>query len=133
MATETPSTQLKPLNPLAALTLVIAFPAKTFRRLVERPHWILPLAFVALSVMVNRMVALSGGLMDDMLRNEAFLSGAALPEARSAALVFAVVSSLVAVPLVTLLQALFYKIAGMLFGGRQRFRVVFSAVCHASS
>lgn len=127
-----PGSELRPISPLAALTLVLAFPGKTFRRLTERPHWIIPLAFVVVSVMVNRMVALGGGLMDEMLQNEAFLSGAGLSDARSAALTFAVVSSLIAVPIVTLLQTLFFKIAGMLFGGRRRFRVVFSAVCHAS-
>jgi hypothetical protein len=88
--------------------------------------------FVAAAVMVNRLVALGSGLMDDMLRSEAFLSGASLTEARSAALSFTVVSSVVAVPIVTLIQALFFKAAGLLFGGRNRFRVVFSAVCHAS-
>jgi len=132
VTTDAPSIETRPLNPLAALTLVLVFPGKTFRRLVERPHWIVPLAFVALAVMVNRLVALGGGLMDDMLRSEAFLSGASLADARSAALSFTVVSSIVAVPIVTLLQTLFFKAAGMLFGGRRRFRVVFSAVCHAS-
>lgn len=132
MTADAPSNETRPLNPLAALTLVLVFPGRTFRRLAERPHWILPLAFVAAAVMVNRLVALGGGLMDDMLRSEAFLSGAGLVEARSAALTFAVVSSLVAVPAVTVVQALFFRIAGMLFGGRNRFRVIFSAVCHAS-
>jgi len=108
------------------------FPGRTFRRLTERPHWILPLVFVSVAVMINRMVALGGGLMDEMLRSEAFLSGASLSDARSAALSFAVVSSLVAVPVVTVLQTLFWRIAGLLFGGRNRFRVIFSAVCHAS-
>ena len=126
------STKTRPLNPLAALTLVLVFPGRTFRRLVDRPHWILPLAFVAASVMINRLLALSSGMMDDMLRSEAFLSGAGLSDARSAALTFAVVLSVVAVPVVTLLQAFFFKVAGMLFGGRNRFRVIFSAVCHAS-
>jgi hypothetical protein len=129
---DAPTTESRPLNPLAALTLVLVFPGKTFRRLTERPHWILPLAFVVVSVMVNRMLALSGGLMDDMLRDEAFLSGAGLAEAKSAALTFSVVASVVAVPIVTILQSLFFKIAGLAFGGRNRFRVVFSAVCHAS-
>ena len=132
MTTDAPPIEPRPLNPLAALTLVLVFPGKTFRRLMERPHWIVPLAFVVLAVMVNRLVALGGGLMDDMLRSEAFLTGASLSDARSAALSFAVVSSLVAVPIVTLIQALFFKIAGLLFGGRNSFRVVFSAVCHAS-
>ena len=132
MTTDASSNETRPLNPLAALTLVLVFPGRTFRRLTERPHWILPLAFVAAGVMVNRLIALGGGLMDDMLRSEAFLSGAGLAEARSAALTFAVVSSLVAVPVVTIIQALFFKIAGMPFGGRNRFRVIFSAVCHAS-
>jgi len=129
---DAPSTKMRPLNPLAALTLVLVFPGRTFRRLVDRPHWILPLAFVVASVMINRLLALSSGMMDDMLRSEAFLSGAGLSEAKSAALMFAVVLSVVAVPVVTLLQAFFFKVAGMLFGGRNRFRVVFSAVCHAS-
>ena len=123
---------MRPINPLAALTLVLVFPGRTFRRLVDRPHWILPLAFVAVSVMINRLLALSSGMMDDMLRSEAFLSGAGLSDARSAALTFAVVLSVVAVPVVTLLQAFFFKVAGTLFGGRNRFRVIFSAVCHAS-
>ena len=123
---------MRPINPLAALTLVLVFPGRTFRRLADRPHWILPLAFVAASVMINRLLALSSGMMDDMLRSEAFLSGARLSEAKSAALTFAVVLSVVAVPVVTLLQTFFFKVAGMLFGGRNRFRVIFSAVCHAS-
>ena len=129
---DAPSTETRPLNPLAALTLVLVFPGKTFRRLTERPHWVLPLAFVVAAVMVNRLLALSSGMMDDMLRSEAFLSGAGLSDAKSAALTFAVVLSVVAVPMVTLLQAFFFKGAGMLFGGRNRFRVIFSAVCHAS-
>jgi hypothetical protein len=129
---ETPPIEPRPLNPLAALTLILVFPGRTFRRLVERPHWVLPLVFVVAAVMVNRLLVISSGLMDDMLRNEVFLSGAGLADARSAALVFGVVSSVVAVPVVTLLQALFFKIAGGVFGGRARFRVVFSAVCHAS-
>ena len=132
MTIDVPSTEMRPLNPLAALTLVLVFPGRTFRRLVERTHWVLPLVFVVAAVMVNRLLALGGGLMDDMLRSEAFLSGASLSEARSAALAFTVVSSLVAVPIVTLLQTVFFKIAGMLFGGRDRFRVIFSAVCYAS-
>ena len=132
MTIDASSTKTRPLNPLAALTLVLVFPGRTFRRLVDRPHWILPLAFVAASVMINRLLALSSGMMDDMLRSEAFLSGAGLSDARSAALTFAVVLSVVAVPVVTLLQAFFFKVAGMLFGGRNRFRVIFSAVCHAS-
>ena len=132
MPAETVVTETRPLSPLAALTLVLVFPGKTFRRLTERPHWILPLVFVIVAVMLNRMLAISSGVMDDMLRGEAFLSGAGLSEAKSAALTFSVVSSLVAVPVVTLLQSLFFRVFGGLFGGRARFRTVFSAVCHAS-
>jgi hypothetical protein len=132
VAPDDPAAQSRTINPLAALTLVLVFPGKTFRRLVDRPHWALPLAFVVVAVMLNRLLALSGGLMDELLRSEAFLSGAALSEARSAALSFAVISSIVAIPVVTLVQTLLFIMAGKAFGGRTRSRVAFSAVCHAS-
>ncbi len=49
-------TETRPLNPLAAMTLVLVYPRKTFERLVERPRWILPLVFVVLRVDGERAV-----------------------------------------------------------------------------
>ncbi len=123
---------VRPLNPLAALTLVLVFPRRTFERLRERPHWLLPLVFVAACVLVRYVVLLEAGLMDEIIQREAFRTGADLDVTRSAAVVGAVVASFVALPVVTLIQALFLKVAGKLLGGRARFGLVFSTVAYAS-
>ncbi|MBN2565486.1 MAG: YIP1 family protein [Candidatus Eisenbacteria bacterium] len=126
------SRETRPINPLAALTLVLVFPGKTFRRLVERPHWILPLVFVAASIILSSLLGLAAGLMDDVIVREAFLSGSDPEAVRAGTPTAMIVSGVVGVVAATLLQTLFYIAIARLFGGRGRFRVAFSAVCHAS-
>jgi len=124
--------QMRPINPLAALTLVLVFPHRTFERLRERPHWIVPLIFVAAASMLSAIYAVRSGFMDEMLRGIAFRTGADPAQVESGFMAAGVVMAVVAVPLVTLLEALFLRLAGSLFGGRAGFRQVFSAVAHAS-
>jgi hypothetical protein len=121
-----------PLNPLAAFTLVLVFPGRTFARLREDPHWILPLLFVVLCSMVSGAYAVVGGHLDGFLESMALRTGQEPGLTRSAFLASTVVSSLVGVPLVLLLEALFYKLSGMLRGGRAAFSLVFSTVAYAS-
>jgi hypothetical protein len=121
-----------PLNPLAAFTLVLVFPGRTFRRLKDNPHWIMPLFFVVLCSMVSGGYAVIGGHLDGFLTSIALRAGQDPGLTRSAFLASAVLSSIVGVPLVLLLESLFYKLSGMLRGGRARFALVFSAVAYAS-
>ncbi len=132
MTDEPAGTQTRPLNPIAALTLVLVFPYQTFTRLRERPHWITPLAFVAAAAMLSAVFAVRGGYMNTFLEGMAFRSGVDPETVRSAFVASGVVMALVGVPLVTLLEALFFRLAGSLAGGASRFRVVFSAVAYAS-
>jgi hypothetical protein len=123
---------MRPINPLAALTLVLVFPGRTFRRLVLRPHWIVPLAFVAASVVVTSLLVFSAGFMDEAIRQEAFLTGVDPDTVRAGTPAAMIVSGVSGVVVATLLQTLFYLAIARLFGGRGRFRTAFSAVCHAS-
>ena len=125
-------TRPRPINPLAALTLVLVFPHRTFERLRERPHWIVPLVFVAVASMLRIVYAVRGGFMDETLRGIAFRTGADPTEVASGLVAAGVVTAVVAVPVVALLETLFLKLAGALFGGRAGFRQVFSAVAHAA-
>ena len=122
----------RPLNPLAAMTLVLVFPRRTFERLTRRPHWVLPLVFVVGASLVSAAFAVRSGYMDEFLADQASMSGTSLEDARAAFLGAGVVMALVAVPLVMLLEALLYRLAGMGAGGRTTFRVAFSTVAHAS-
>jgi hypothetical protein len=132
MTDEPAGTPTRPLNPIAALTLVLVFPYQTFSRLRERPHWITPLVFVAASAMLSAVFAVRGGYMDTFLGGMAFRSGADPETVGSAFVASGVVMALVGVPLVTLLEALFFRLAGSLAGGVSRFKVVFAAVAYAS-
>jgi hypothetical protein len=123
---------VRPVNPVAAMTLVLVFPRRTFERLRERPHWFLPLLFVAGSSLVAAVYAVRGGFMDEFLRQEASRTGAAMPEVAASFLVKAILLAVVGVPLMALLEAFLFKAAGVLFGGRARFRVVFGTVAYAS-
>ncbi len=120
------------INPLAALTMVLVFPAQTFRRLMLRPNWIVPLLFVILSVLVRRILTVQTGFMDEVLRDQAVLTGGAIADLRSAAMVFSVVTALVSVPVVTVIQTLFLMLFARAFGGSARFQSAFSAVAYAS-
>ncbi|MCD4690892.1 YIP1 family protein, partial [bacterium] len=121
-----------PLNPIAALTLVLVFPGRTFRRLKERPHWIMPLLFVALCSMLSGAYAVIGGHLDGFLASMALRTGQDPSLTRSAFLASTVLSAVVGVPLVLLLEALFYKLAGLLRGGKADFGLVFSTIAYAS-
>lgn len=132
MTADASPVETRPINALAALTLVIAFPGKTFRRLVERPHWILPLVFVAASIVLSSLLLLSAGMMDDVIEEEAFRTGFDPATIRSGTPAAMVVSGILGVVLATLFQTFFYFVIARSFGGRGRFRTAFSAVCHAS-
>ncbi len=121
-----------PINPVAALTLVIAFPGRTFERLRERPHWVLPLVFVILCSIIGGMYPVVGGQLDSFLENAALRSGREPEVTRTAFLAWIFISSVGVVPLMFLLEALFYRLAGSLRGGRARYSVVFSTVAYAS-
>ena len=123
---------VRSVNPLAALTLVLVFPRRTFERLRERPHWVLPLLFVMAAVLAKSLLALESGILDRALENEAFLTGVDIADVRAGAPTAFVASGLIGIPVIVLLQALFYKVAGALFGGRARFATVLSAVAYAS-
>lgn len=125
-------TENRPLNPLAAMTLVLVYPRKTFERLVERPRWILPLAFVVGATMVGAVYAVRAGFMDEFLGSQAAAAGSRPEDVRAGFLAMGVLMAVVGVPLVMLLEAVLYRLAGTLAGGRSSFRVVFSAVAHAS-
>jgi len=123
---------LAPLNPIAAFTLVLAFPGRTFRRLKDNPHWIMPLLFVVLCSMVSGAYAVVGGHLNGFLESMALRTGQDPALTRSAFLASTVLSAIVGVPLILLLEALFYKLAGMLRGGRAGFGLVFCAVAYSS-
>ena len=125
-------TEPRPLNPLAAMTLVLVYPRKTFERLVERPRWVLPLLFVVGASMVSAVYAVRAGFMDEFLASQAAAAGSRPEDVRSGFLAIGVIMAVVAVPLVMLLEAVLFRLAGTLAGGRSSFRVVFSAVAHAS-
>jgi len=122
----------RPITALAAMTLVLVFPRRTFERLRERPHWILPLAFVAGSVVLSAVYAARGGFLADSFEAQALRTGWDPATVESRFIALSVIGPFIAVPLVALLQTLFFKLAGWLFDGRARFREVFSAVSYAS-
>ena len=122
----------RPLNPLAAFTLVLVFPRRTFERLRERPHWALPLAFVVLASLVSSVYAFRGGFMDDYVRSVALRTGFTPLEMETSFVTAGVVMSLVVVPITMAIEALFLRLAALAFGGRATFRQVFSGVAHAS-
>ncbi len=124
--------EARPINPIAALTLVLAFPGRTFQRLVERPHWIVPLVFVMGAAVLSGLLALSAGFMDDSIQLQAFRTGHDPAEIRAGAPAAMVVSGVVGVVGATLLQTLLFVAIARVFGGRGTFRRAFSAVCHAS-
>jgi hypothetical protein len=124
--------QAPAISALAAMTLVLVFPRRTFERLRERPHWLLPLAFVAGSVALSAVYAARGGFLTGVFEAQALRTGWDPATVESRFIALSVVGPLVAVPVVALLQTLFYKLAGWLFDGRARFRVAFSAVAYAS-
>ncbi len=128
----TEPTSPRPLNPIAAITLVLVFPHRTFERLRERPRWILPLAFVAAASIVSAVFATRGGHMDEFVSSIAFRSGASPGNVEAGFVASAFLMAIIGVPIMVLLEALFFKAAGSLFGGRSPFKVVFSAVAHAS-
>ncbi|MBD3366708.1 MAG: hypothetical protein GF405_00870 [Candidatus Eisenbacteria bacterium] len=122
----------QPLNPLAAFTLVLVFPRRTFERLMERPHWILPLIFVILSSMMSSVYAFKGGFMESYLESAALRTGFSPVEIESGFVAAAVLMSVVAVPIILCIEALFLRLTALAFGGRASFRRVFSVVTHAS-
>jgi len=122
----------RPIGALAAMTLVLVHPRRTFERLRERPHWALPLLFVIGATALGAAFAVRAGFMDEFIVSEAARAGQAPETARAALLSASLLMSLVAVPLVMLLEAVLYRLAGFVAGGSAPFRVVFSAVAHAS-
>jgi hypothetical protein len=129
---EAPSAEPRPLNQLAALSLVLAFPGSTFRRLVARPHWVVPLVFVMCAAVLSGLVALGAGLLDESIEQQGFLTGSSPAEIRAGAPTAMIVSGVVGVIGATLFQTLILIAIARLYGGRSTFRRAFSAVCHAS-
>lgn len=122
----------RPINALSAVSLVLLFPARTFERLRERPHWILPLLFVMAASMTSAVYAVRGGFMDEFISGFAIRGGAHPAEIESGLLAAAVIMAIAVVPIVALMEAFFFRVIGTAFGGRAPFRAVFSAVVHAS-
>lgn len=122
----------RPLNPLAAFTLVLVFPGRTFERLRERPHWVLPLVFVVLASMLSSVYAFRGGFMDAYLESAALRTGFSPTEIESGFVAAGVLMSVAAVPIIMLIETLFLRLVALAFGGRASFRQVFSVVTHAS-
>lgn len=122
----------RPITALAAMTLVLVFPRRTFERLRERPHWVLPLAFVAGSVALSAVYAARGGFLTQIFESQALRTGWDPSTVESRFIGLSVVGPFIAVPLVALLQALFLRLAAWFFEGRARFGVVYSAVAYAS-
>ncbi len=125
-------TETRPLSPLAAMTLVLVYPRKTFERLVERPRWALPVVFVVLASMMSALYAVHAGFMDEFLASQAATAGTRPEDVRSGFLAMGVILAVVVTPLMMLLEAVLYRLAGRLAGGRTSFRCAFSAVAHAS-
>jgi hypothetical protein len=132
MTSEPADDRARALNPIAAITLVLVFPHRTFERLRERPHWILPLVLIILASMVSAIFAVRSGFMDEFLEGMAFRTGFEPADVEAGFVVGAVMMALVGVTVVLLLESVFFRFIGMLLGGRARFRTVFSAVVHAS-
>jgi hypothetical protein len=122
----------RPITALAAMTLVLVFPRRTFERLRERPHWILPLAFVAGSVALSAVYAARGGFMAEIFEAQALRTGWDPATVESRFVGLAAVGPFIAVPVAALVQTLFFRLTGWFFDGRARFRIVFSAVAYAS-
>jgi hypothetical protein len=122
----------RPINALAAVTLVLVHPRRTFERLRERPHWALPLLFVIGATALGAAFAVRAGFMDEFIATEAARAGETPEAARAALLSASLLMSLVAVPLVMLLETVLYRLAGFVAGGSASFRIAFSAVAHAS-
>jgi hypothetical protein len=120
------------LNPLAALTLVLVFPGQTFRRLSERPNWIVPIAFVVAAVVAKSLLSLASGVLDPALQSEAFLTGADMDLVRRSAPMTFIASGVVGVPVVITVQALFLKAVGRLFDGLVPFKTSLSTIAYAS-
>ncbi|MFH1502810.1 MAG: Yip1 family protein [Candidatus Eisenbacteria bacterium] len=122
----------RPINPLAALTLVVLFPSQTFARLKLRPNWIAPILFVVAAVVAKSLLSLSGGVLDAALQGEAMRTGVDIELVRAGAPVAFIASGVIGVPVVILLQALFLKAVGRLFGGYASFKVCLSTIAYAS-
>ncbi|MBD3348718.1 MAG: hypothetical protein GF400_05940 [Candidatus Eisenbacteria bacterium] len=126
------SEQPRPVNPLAALTLVIVFPRQTFRRLKRRPNWVVPLVFIVAAVIAKSLLSLESGVLDEVLRAEAMRTGVDIDVVRSGAPVAFAMSGVVGVPVVILLQSLFFMAVGRVFGGYCTFRTSLSTIAYAS-
>lgn len=122
----------RPINALSAMSLVLIFPGRTFQRLRERPHWILPLVFVMAASMTSAVYAVRGGYMDGFISNVALRTAASPAQIESGFLAAGVIMAIAVVPIVALMEAFFFRVIGTAFGGRAPFRTVFSAVVHAS-
>lgn len=124
--------QARKSNAWAHVLGVLFRPGATFERLAATPRWMQPLLFVMAASMISAIYAVRGGFMSDMLNGMALRSGAAIEEIVSGFLAASIVMALVAVPVVSAVQAVFYMLAGRLSGGRCGYRQAFSAVCYAS-
>lgn len=122
----------RPVNALAALTLVLVFPRETFRRLAARPHWFVPILFIVAAVVAKSLLSLGSGVLDEALQSEALRTGVDITLVQTGAPVAFIASGLLGVPVVMLLQALFFMAIGKLFGGRIRFVVSLSTIAYAS-
>lgn len=122
----------RPINAIAALTLVLVFPTRTFERLRERPRWILPIIFGIACALVSATYAVRGGYMDPFIHSMALRSGHTPEVIKSGFAGGSVLMAVLGVPLIVLVETLFFRLAGRLMGGKARFVEVLSAVAHAS-
>jgi len=122
----------RPVNPLAALTLVLVFPRRTFERLTLKPNWIVPLLFVIAAVVAKSLLSLQSGVLDDVLQAEAMRTNVDVEMVRGGAPIAFVASGVIGVPVVMLLQSLFFMAVGRTFGASTSFKLSLSTVAYAS-
>ena len=132
MNDERETSESRPINAIAALTLVLVFPRRTFERLRERPRWILPIIFGIACALVSATYAVRGGYMDPFIHSMALRSGHTPEIIKSGFAGGSVLMAVLGVPLIVLIETLFFRLAGRVMGGRARFVEVLSAVAHAS-
>jgi len=111
---------------------VLVFPRQTFQRLTVRPNWIVPIVFVVAAVIAKSLLSLGSGILDEALQAEAMQTGVDMEMVRQGAPMAFILSAVVGVPLVVLLQSLFFMAVGRLYGGYSSFKLSLSTIAYAS-